>query len=404
VVANHNSHLDAPLLLSLFSLRRLPRVHPVAAADYFGETRLRRTVAMLLMNAVPIQRSPGAGQDPLAHVIRALQEGRSIILFPEGTRGEAGVVAPFRSGVGRIVRAVPDVPVVPVFLRGPERIWPRGEVVPVPQGIDVHVGKPRTYDATREPREIAEQARTDVLALAPHEAPPPGARAAAPPVFVAVCGGGGAERRAAVEALLREVSVRMGRALGLTDRVIVAEKGAWREDPSCAVPRKGWHEIAARVVRARPPYDGPRFADLVRRGRWEQGLCGDPDARAVVAEGAALVAFLASGVRGVEADDRELYQRLLFATAQRRIPFRSWWRVVRDDPEVWLLDALSLARLREPAVLVLLDDDPATRRVADLLRRTRRTEIVRPSGPEGLAGEAAEACVRASGDPIAVRS
>ena len=55
VVANHNSHLDAPVLMSLFPLLRLPKVHPVAAADYFGETWLRRTMALLMMNAIPIE-------------------------------------------------------------------------------------------------------------------------------------------------------------------------------------------------------------------------------------------------------------------------------------------------------------------------------------------------------------
>lgn len=75
VVSNHNSHLDAAVLMGLFPLRRLPRVHPVAAADYFGSTRLRRTMAMLLMNAIAIERRPTPGSDPLAPVAAASGPG-----------------------------------------------------------------------------------------------------------------------------------------------------------------------------------------------------------------------------------------------------------------------------------------------------------------------------------------
>jgi 1-acyl-sn-glycerol-3-phosphate acyltransferase len=385
LVANHNSHLDAPVLLSLFPLRRLPQVHPVAAADYFGETWVKRTIAMVLMNALPIQRNPGAGQDPLAGVVRALEQGRSIILFPEGTRGEAGVVAPFRSGVGRIVRAIPGLTVVPVFLQGPERIWPRGEVVPVPQGVDVHVGKPRSYDAGADAREIAEAVRQDVLALAPAVARPPGPRASAP-VHVAICGGPPQTRRAAVEAAVVDLSSRYRRALGWTDRVLLAENGRPRDPRAKASRAKAWHGLAARIVGARAPHDGARFAQLVRRARIEQALCADPDAGVVVTDGSALVDLLASTLSSNGADDRELYQRLQHATAQRRIPFTSWWQAAREDPEGWLLNALSLARMHEPTVLVLEDDEPAHRRIADLLRRTRRTEVIDASRQPEAAG------------------
>ncbi len=395
LVANHNSHLDAPVLLSLFPLRRLPRVHPVAAADYFGETWIKRMIAMVLMNALPIQRNPGGGQDPLANVIRALEQGRSIILFPEGTRGEAGVVAAFRSGVGRIVRAVPGLPVVPVFLQGPERIWPRGELVPVPQGVDVHVGKPRTYDPGREAREIAEAVRQDVLALAPSVARPPGPRTVAP-VHVAFCGGSPEARRAAVEDAVVRLSNPYRRALGWTDRVLVAEGGEGRDTVTRASRAKAWHGLAARIVGARAPYDGVRFAQLDRRARIEQALCADPEAGVVVTDGSALVDLLASSLSGSDADDRDLYQRLQHATAQRRIPVATWWQTAHDDPEGWLLNALSLARLHEPTVLVLTDDEPARRKIADLLRRTRRTEVIEAAAGPALEERLLEAIARRS--------
>ena len=140
VVANHNSHIDAAVLMSIFPIRRLPHVHPVAAADYFGQNAIRRGAAMIGMNAMAIERTAAPGRDVLSPMIDALQEGESLIFFPEGSRGEPGVVAAFRPGIGKIVKSVPGVLVVPVFLSGAERSLPRGEAVPLPLGIDVIIG------------------------------------------------------------------------------------------------------------------------------------------------------------------------------------------------------------------------------------------------------------------------
>jgi len=65
-------------------------------------------------------------------MIDALGRGESLVFVPEGSRGEAGVIAPFRPGIGRLVARIPGLLVVPVYLAGPERVWPRGQVVPVP--------------------------------------------------------------------------------------------------------------------------------------------------------------------------------------------------------------------------------------------------------------------------------
>ena len=401
VVANHNSHLDAPVLLSLFPLGRLAHVHPVAAADYFGETWLRRTMAMVLMNAIPIERSPGVRQEPLAHVVDALEAGESIILFPEGTRGEAGVVAPFRSGVGRIVRAIPDLPVVPVFLHGTERIWPRGVVVPVPLGIDVHVGRPRAYPPTREAKEIAEEVRRDVLALAPSPPPAPGPRNA--PFFAAVCGGAPDVRRAVVLGMIAELGSAEGvLALGLVDRTVEADSDGVRDSDLPTVRPRAWHGLLARLVKTRPPYDGAAFAALTRRARQERAASEDVEARFFVAEGSALVDLLVSGASG--ADDRDLHQRVLYAEGLRRLPVGHWWRTLRRDPEVWLLNALSFTRMRAPGLVVLLSADDAHRRVGEILRRARRTEVLEIDGArEGAASAVAasvEACRRLAGSII----
>lgn len=143
LVANHNSHLDTPLLLSLFPLARLAKIRPVAAADYWQSTGLKRFVGEQLFNTLPIERgAQGARGDPLAPLHDALRRGESLLVFPEGTRGEPEVMGKFRSGAARLAAAHPEIPVVPVHLKNAGRTLPRGDALFVPFVCRVAIGKP----------------------------------------------------------------------------------------------------------------------------------------------------------------------------------------------------------------------------------------------------------------------
>lgn len=143
LVANHNSHLDTPLLLSLLPLAHLSRIRPVAAADYWQSSGWKRFVGEKLFNTLPIERGgKGAKGDPLAPLHEALVRGESLVVFPEGTRGEPEVMGRFRSGAARLAAAHPEVPVVPVHLRNAGRTLPRGDALFVPFVCRVAIGKP----------------------------------------------------------------------------------------------------------------------------------------------------------------------------------------------------------------------------------------------------------------------
>lgn len=144
LVANHNSHLDTLVLMSLFPLRLLSTLRPVAAADYFLRNRALAWFARHVVGIVPIHREAGGG-NPLAGAFAALREGRILILFPEGTRGEPERLAELRQGVRLIARKFPQVPVHPVFLHGLGKALPKGEALFVPFRCDVLVGAPIRY-------------------------------------------------------------------------------------------------------------------------------------------------------------------------------------------------------------------------------------------------------------------
>ncbi|ENA6481956.1 1-acyl-sn-glycerol-3-phosphate acyltransferase [Escherichia coli] len=139
IVANHNSHMDVFALLSLFPLRYQASVHPVAAADYFLRDKRMAWFALKILNIIPISRK-GGYTDPLAQCEQALREGKTLILFPEGTRGEPSVLAPLKSGVWHLSQRMPEVPIIPVGLRGTERVMAKGNRIPLPLFIDVNIG------------------------------------------------------------------------------------------------------------------------------------------------------------------------------------------------------------------------------------------------------------------------
>jgi 1-acyl-sn-glycerol-3-phosphate acyltransferase len=164
IVSNHNSHLDTVVLLDLIGPMRMETFRPVAAADYFTTSSLTHYVTSLGFNILPIRRTKdGGGDDPLEVMAEALARGESLILFPEGTRGEPEQMTRFRSGAARLIARFPRLKVVPVYLDGLGRIMPRGEWYPVPLVGRVNIGAPRAFVGT--PEDITRDLEDAVRAL-----------------------------------------------------------------------------------------------------------------------------------------------------------------------------------------------------------------------------------------------
>lgn len=169
IAANHNSHVDTLLLLTVFPLTAMGRLRPVAAADYFLRGPMISWFSRKVIGIVPITRTGaasggGADQDVLAPAREALGRGDIILIFPEGTRGDASdALGRLKAGVARLAEAFPQAPVIPIWLEGAGRVLPKGTHVPVPMNCTVLVGEPLAWCGERTA--FIDRLRAALLAL-----------------------------------------------------------------------------------------------------------------------------------------------------------------------------------------------------------------------------------------------
>lgn len=168
--ANHSSHLDTLVIWSALSSELRARTRPVAAADYWGRPGLRRWLARRVLNAVLVDRAAAAeglkgSREALRCILDALTQGDSLILFPEGTRGDGVQVGELRPGLFLVARERPGVGLVPVYLQNLSRILPKGEVLPVPLLASVSFGGAIRLEPGEARRDFLARARQAIVAL-----------------------------------------------------------------------------------------------------------------------------------------------------------------------------------------------------------------------------------------------
>jgi len=163
--ANHQSHADLVMIWAALphELRSITR--PVAARDYWTKTPLKQWITTAVFNAVYVDRERKGDSDPLQPLETALASGDSIILFPEGTRGDGEEPQPFKSGLYSLAVKFPHVVLVPAWIDNIQRVMPKGEVVPVPILCSVTFGAPVRVEPGEERRAFLDRARTAVIAL-----------------------------------------------------------------------------------------------------------------------------------------------------------------------------------------------------------------------------------------------
>lgn len=138
IAANHNSHLDTLVLMSMYPLSIINKVRPVAAADYFLANRLLSWLSLNMIGIIPLDRSGKTKREDLFNDChKALDNGHILLIFPEGSRGKPEEMSNLKKGIHYLIKDREDTLVTPVVLHGLGRALPRGEALFVPFNCDV---------------------------------------------------------------------------------------------------------------------------------------------------------------------------------------------------------------------------------------------------------------------------
>lgn len=163
--ANHQSHADLVMIWAALPQELRSITRPIAAKDYWTQTAFKEWITTAVFNAIYIDRARTGEQDPLEPLIQALENGDSIILFPEGTRGHAEEPQPFKAGLYNLALRFPQVVLVPAWIDNVQRVMPKGEVVPVPILCSVTFGAPVQLQPGEDRGVFLSRARDAVIAL-----------------------------------------------------------------------------------------------------------------------------------------------------------------------------------------------------------------------------------------------
>ena len=140
-VANHQSHMDTPVLMSALPQHVQDNLFFGAAQDRWFVKGKKKLILQpwyqsLALGNFPITR--GGGSKALDYAKWLLDQNSNICIFPEGTRATDGKLGRFRHGV-TLLALEKRVPVVPLLLKGLRELRPKGarEVTPGPVSVTI---------------------------------------------------------------------------------------------------------------------------------------------------------------------------------------------------------------------------------------------------------------------------
>ena len=137
VIANHASHLDAPLVRYALGTWGKGLI-AVGARDYFFKDRLTATYFENFTSVVAFDRRESI-RESLGRVVELLDSGHNVLIFPEGTRSTTGRLQAFKAGLGYLV-ATSGVGVLPVYLSGTYHAAPKGALLPRARKLEARIG------------------------------------------------------------------------------------------------------------------------------------------------------------------------------------------------------------------------------------------------------------------------
>lgn len=171
--ANHQSHLDTPIILGVLPRAMRAKTAVAAAKDYFFDIEgnflrkigkfLFREFTVLLFNTYPFARE-GSIRESLKYSGKLLDKGFSILLFPEGTRSTNGKISHFKAGIGLFASEM-SVPIVPIKIEGSYSILPKGRFFPSFGNVTVKIGRLININEEKSYLGIAEKIECQIKRL-----------------------------------------------------------------------------------------------------------------------------------------------------------------------------------------------------------------------------------------------
>jgi 1-acyl-sn-glycerol-3-phosphate acyltransferase len=162
--ANHHSHVDTPLLLAVIPEPWRHHLFIGAAADYFFTNRITSALSALVIGAIPIERTK-VSRTSAQQAAELINDGWSMLIFPEGGRSPDGWGQAFRGGAAYLSLRC-GVPVVPVHVEGTGRILRKGSTVLRPSPTKVTFGWPLWPAEDEDSRAFAVRIEQAVAELA----------------------------------------------------------------------------------------------------------------------------------------------------------------------------------------------------------------------------------------------
>ena len=136
VAANHASYVDPPLVGGVFP----GRLRILAKESLFRVPMLGFFIRAL--GAIPVKREDGQKSGAvMKNLLTLLSDGKSVLLFPEGTRSPDGRLKPLEAGVAYL-SVKTGVPVLPVYVAGSFKAWPKGKKFPRPSKLSLRAAPP----------------------------------------------------------------------------------------------------------------------------------------------------------------------------------------------------------------------------------------------------------------------